>query len=143
MPLNDIVTVAISTTGPAPTQAGFGIPLILGVVNGWGASVDRIRFYTSLTGMTSDGILTTDPEYLAAAAAFAQNPAPPIIAIGKRTAKPTQQFKITVLQGVVGKIYTVNVNGVAKSFTAADTVLGNIAIGLAAAIGTPTGFGAA
>jgi hypothetical protein len=143
MPLNDIVTVAITTTGPAPTQAGFGIPLILGAVNGWGVSVDRIRFYTSTTAMVADGIATTDPEYLAAAAAFSQNPAPPIIAVGKRTAKPTQQFKVTVLQGVIGKIYTVVVNGVAKSFTAVDTVLANIATGLAAAIGTPTGFGAA
>jgi hypothetical protein len=143
MPLNDIVTVAISTTGPAPTQQGFGIPLIFGAVAGWGASVDRIRFYTSTTAMVADGIATTDPEYLAAAAAFAQNPAPPTIAVGKRVNKPTQQFKVTVLQGVVGKRYSVFVNGVEKFFVAVDTVLANIATGLAAAIGTPTGFGAA
>jgi hypothetical protein len=144
MPLSDIVTVAISTTGPAPTQQGFGIPLILGAVAGWGASVDKIRFYSSLTGMTSDGIATTDPEYLAATAIFGQNPAPPIIAIGKRFNKPTQQFKVKVLQAVNGKKYSVFVNGVEKSFTAGggDTTT-TIATGLAAAIGTPTGFGAA
>jgi hypothetical protein len=60
---------------------------------------------------------------------FSQNPSPPIIAVGKRVNKPTQQFKITVLQGVIGKKYTVFINGVAKSFTAVDTVLANIATG--------------
>jgi hypothetical protein len=143
MPLSDIVTVAITTTGPAPTQQGFGIPLILGAVQNATYGADRIRFYTSLTGMTTDGFLTTDPEYLAAQAIFSQNPAPPQIAVGKRTNKPTQQFKIKILQGVVGKVYTAFINGVAKSFTAVDTVVANIATGLAAAIGTPTGFGAA
>jgi hypothetical protein len=143
MPLNDIFTVAISTTGPAPTQQGFGIPLVLGTVPGWGASQDRIRFYASLLAMTTDGIATTDPEYLAATAIFAQNPAPPTIAVGRRANKPTMRFKIQVLSAVASKKYSVFVNGVEKSFTAAaggtDTTT-TIAAGLVTAIGALAGF---
>ncbi len=144
MPLNDIVTIDIKTTGPAPTQQGFGIPLVLGVTTAWGASQDRIRFYSSLTAMVTDGFATTDPEHMAATAIFAQNPAPPKIAVGRRANKPTQVFKITVLQAVNGKRYSVFANGVEKFFTAGgvDTTT-TIATGLAAAIGTITGFLAA
>lgn len=147
MPLSDFLNIQISTQTPGPTQPGFGMPLVLGTVNGWGASSDKVRFYQQssyATAMVADGIATTDPEYLAATAIFSQNPAPPTIAVGRRTNKPTQQFKVTVLQAVNGKTYTVTVNGVAKSFTAGggDTT-STIATGLAAAIGSPAGFGAA
>jgi hypothetical protein len=120
MPLSDIVTVAISTTAPAPTQQGFGVPLILGACQNATFGADRIRYYGSLTAMVSDGFLTTDPEYIAAQAMFSQNPAPPQLAVGRRANKPTQQFKIKILQGVIGKVYTAFINGVAKSFTAVD-----------------------
>jgi hypothetical protein len=144
MSLQDIVQVNISTTGVLPTQPGFGVPLILGVCTAWGVSTDRIRYYTGTAGMVSDGFLTTDPEYIAAAAMFAQNPAPPRIAVGRRALKPTMVFKIKVLQAVNGKRYSVFVNGVEKFFTAGggDTPT-SIATGLAAAIGTPSGFLAA
>jgi hypothetical protein len=142
--LNDVVTVSVTSAPAAPTQPGFGLPLILGAASAFGTSTDKIRFYSGLAGMTSDGFATTDPEYLAAQAVFSQNPTLPLIAVGRRTNKPTMQFKITVLQAVVGKVYTVTVNGVAKNYTAigGDTTT-SIATGLAAAIGTPSGFGAA
>lgn len=201
MALSDIVQVTISTTSTGPTLPGFGVPLILGAVQNATYGTDRIRFYTGTAGMTSDGFLTTDPEYLAAAAIFSQKNPPPKIAVGRRVAKPTQSWLFTVLSAanslwaastayalgarvnnggniytattagtsaasggpsgtgsaindgtvvwsysgsVVGKTYTVTVGGVAKSFTAGsgDTNT-TIATGLAAAIGTQTGFGAA
>jgi hypothetical protein len=144
MPLSDILTVQITANAALPTQQGFGVPLILGAVQNATFSADLIRYYASLAAMTTDGFLTTDPEYIFAAAMFSQNPSPPLIAVGRRTNKPTQQFKVTVLQAVNGKTYTVFINGVAKSFTAGggDTT-SSIATALATAIGTPGGFGAA
>jgi hypothetical protein len=142
--LQDVVQVNISITSTGPTLAGFGVPLILGAVQNATFTTDRIRFYSSTAGMTSDGFLTTDPEYIAAGAIFAQKNPPPRIAVGRRIAKPTQVWTITVLQAVNGKTYTVTIAGVARSFTAgpADT-LATIATGLATAIGTPAGYGAA
>lgn len=142
--LNDTVNVSVTSAPAAPTQPGFGLPLILGAAKAFAAALDLIRFYSGLSGMTSDGFAVTDPEYLAAQAIFQQNPTLPQVAVGRRTRLPTQQFKITVLTAIVGKTYTVVVNGVAKSYTAVggDTTT-TIAAALATAIGTPTGFGAA
>lgn len=141
---NDIITSSITSAAAAPTQPGFGVPLLFGAAKFFGLSTDKIRFYSGTAGMISDGAAATDPELAAAAAIFAQNPTAPLIGVGRRTRLPTQQFKITVLTAVVGKVYSVVVNGVTKSYTAivADTTT-LIAAGLAAAIGTPTGFGAA
>lgn len=46
-------------------------------------SAARIRFYTSLTAVADD-FATTDPEYLAAQACFAQSPSPTQVAIGAK-----------------------------------------------------------
>lgn len=92
MPLTDIVQVSISTTALAVTQAGFGVPLILSHSATW---VERVRFYADLTAVAVDFAATT-PEHKAATAIFAQNPAPPKIAIGRAANKPTERHKITV-----------------------------------------------
>lgn len=146
MPLSDFLNVQISTAPVGPTLPGFGLPLILGAANAWGVSTDKIRFYQQASfsaAMLADGFVATDPEYLAAQEVFSQNPAPPTVAVGRRTNKPTQKFVLTILQAVVGKVYSVVVNGVVKSYTAigGDTTA-NIATGLNTAIGAVTGFGA-
>lgn len=43
---------------------------------------ERIRFYTDPDSILDDGFVSTDPEYIAANAAFSQNPAPTTVAIG-------------------------------------------------------------
>lgn len=147
MPLSDFLTVSISLSSVSPSQQNFGVPLILGAcqnaLTAFGASLKRT--YNTLAGMVSDGFLTTDPEYLAAQAVFSQDPAPPTVIVGLRTNLPTQKFQITILGAPVqGQVYTVNVNGVAKSYTAgASPTTSTVATGLATAIGAPTGFGAA
>jgi hypothetical protein len=147
LPLSDFLNVSITTSGPAPTQPGFGVPMILGSCKNATAALPPsapLKYYSSTAAMLTDGFLATDPEYLYAASLLAQNPAPPQFAVGRRyTNPPTQKFVFTVLNAVVGKAYTVVVNGVPKTFVAVDTVVNNVAIGLAAAIGTPSGFGAA
>lgn len=147
MPLSDFLNVSVSTAGAAPTQPGFGVPMILGSCKNATAALPPsapLKYYSGTAAMLTDGFLATDPEYLYAAALLAQNPAPPQIAVGRRyTNPPTMKVVFTVLNAVVGKAYTVVVNGVPKTFVAVDTVVNNVATGLAAAIGTPTGFGAA
>lgn len=146
MPLSDFLAINISTAPVAPTSPGFGVPIVLGACKNALAAFagTLIRYYSGAAAMLTDGFLATDPEYLAAAAIFSQPVAPPTVAIGRRTSLPTHRFALTVLTAVVGRTYTVTVNGVAKSYTAigGDTT-STIATALAAAIGTPTGFGAA
>jgi hypothetical protein len=92
MALSDIVTVTISTSAPGVTQAGFGIPLIAGYHTHFD---ERVRFYTSLAGMISDGFVTTDPFYKAAAALQAQTPCVPRWAVGRCALAPTQVVNLT------------------------------------------------
>lgn len=92
MSLADLVSVTITTEATAITEAGFGVPLIAGYHT---VFPERVRFYTSLSGMTSDGFVTTDPFYKAAAALQAQNPAVPRWAIGRCALAPTQVMHLT------------------------------------------------
>src|SRR5438105_12709092 len=111
MPISDVAQVTVGTTAAGPTQQGFGVPLILGACANATLGTDKLRYYTSLAGMVSDGFLTTDPEYMAAAQVFAQKqPAPPPkLAVGKRTNKPTTRWIIDVLQAGNGKRYSLDV----------------------------------
>jgi hypothetical protein len=71
----------VSPTFPQ-SQVGLGILCVFGVSARLPIG-ERIRFYNSLTDVAND-FSTTDPEYLAAQAAFGQNPAPNTIAIARR-----------------------------------------------------------
>lgn len=93
MGLDQIATISISTTSPAVTQAGFGVPLILSYSAAWPS--ERTRSYSSLSALSSDFAANT-VEYLAAAKIFGQSPAPTTVKVGKGTLKPTLAYKVTV-----------------------------------------------
>jgi hypothetical protein len=132
MGLDQIVSVVITATSAGVTQAGFGVPMILGTPS-W--VTDKIRFYTDISGVAAD-FATTRPEYLAAAAIFAQSPRPPKIAIGKLTSKLTQSWDITP-SAFNSTVYTVFVNGQTASYTSDGTAtVAEICTGLAGAINT-------
>lgn len=90
--ISDYANVSISASAPAITQKGFGLPLIISHTATW---TEYCREYASSTDVVADFGLTT-PEYLAAAAIFAQSPRPPTVLIGRSSAHPpTQQFEFT------------------------------------------------
>jgi hypothetical protein len=107
MPLSDIVNVTISTTDAIVSRPGFGVPLILGVNMTW---TNRVRYYSDLVTMAADGMTASTPEYKAAQAMFAQNPAPTRIAVGRLSVKPTLQWKLTPSTALAQVIQTVGVN---------------------------------
>jgi len=134
--LNDIATVTVSTTSVPIQQAGFGIPLIADYHT---KNVDRARTYTSLSGMVTDNFATTDSAYLAAAAAFAQNPAPAKIVVGRRANSPTLRCVVTpnAANSTVYKLNVLSVAGVETevSYTSDGTATAaEIATGLKVAI---------
>jgi hypothetical protein len=131
MPLEDIVDVTISSTGPAVTSVGFGTPLILAAHT---RNADRIRFYEDLAGMVDDGFTTDDEAYRMASAVFSQNPRPQRVAVGRRANQPTQRWALTPTAENAAT-YTVEVDGVPATFTSdADATVAEIIAGLKAAI---------
>ena len=103
MALSDYVTVAITQTSAGPTLPGFGVPLIPSYSATW---TERTRTYNNLAGVAVDFPVTTSPEYRAASAIFAQNPAPPIVMIGRMANKPTKALSLTALTPTTQLLYT-------------------------------------
>ncbi len=112
MALKDIVNVIITRETAPVSRTGFGTLLILGIHKVWN---DRYRSYTSVDAILSDGFDATDSEYLAANAAFSQNPRPTRIAIGRRT---VDDVTVTVDTVTEGAEYSTLINGTAFSYTA-------------------------
>lgn len=105
MSLADIVNVVVTTQNPGVSQAGFGVPLILGYTASWS---ELYRAYGNITDVAAD-FVADDPEYLAANAYFSQNPAPTRVLIARGTHKPTQKFAIGAASVGVGTVYKLRV----------------------------------
>lgn len=79
---SDVVQVDVFLTPTAVPLRNFGAALIIGPTPKTIDTSERLRLYTTLTGVTVD-FGTTTPEYLAADLFFSQNPSPSILYIGR------------------------------------------------------------
>lgn len=130
---DDIASVTITRANVTPTRAGFGTPMILAYHT---LNSDRVRTYSSLAGMASDGFRSHDPAYRAAAAVFSQTPRPRRIKIGRRALAPTQVIRLTPVAPSAGEVYSLQVDGLAVTFTAdATPTVAEVCTGLHTAIG--------
>lgn len=134
MPLSDIVRVTISTESAQVTQAGFGVPLILGTSQ---VFPDRIRFYTGASELLDDGFAPESAEYRMAVVLMSQNPRPPRFAIGRRVMSiPTLSYDI-IPNVLNSHRYTLKVDGVEVAYTSdATATAAEIATGIRTALGT-------
>lgn len=103
MALSDYVTVSITQTSAGPTLPGFGVPLIPTYTATW---TERTRTYNNFAAVAVDFPTTTSPEYRAAQALFAQNPAPPSIMIGRFANKPTKVLSLSAITPTTQPNYT-------------------------------------
>lgn len=127
MALDDYVTITVTRNSIGITAPGFGTMMILGYNATW---ADRLRYYTDLPSMVTDGFLTTSPEYLAAQAAFSQTPRPTRVAVGRGSLKPTVVQVIGINDVTVGDIYTVGAAGAGvTSTTVSFTSLATLTMG--------------
>jgi hypothetical protein len=78
--LDQVASVTITLESAGLSQAGFGVPLIVGP-NGTVSGIATISSASEMT--TSYGYSTTDPEYQKAVAIFAQSPSVSTVRIGK------------------------------------------------------------
>lgn len=139
VPISTIVHITISLQTQAITEAGFGTPLIVGInAAGWS---ERVRTYESLQDVGAD-FLTTDDEYLAAKAIFAQSPHPPEIKIGRQASLVAQVQTITFSgNAVTGNTISIDIDGVTitQAFdTDQATTIAALAVKIAAQPGVAT-----
>lgn len=109
MSLNDHVTVSTTTSPAAVSRAGFGTPLVLSATAAWS---ERVRSYADAASVLTD-FVASSVEYQAAAAAFAQSPAPAKVKIGRAALKPTQIYQLSAINPTanISTAYKVIVKG--------------------------------
>lgn len=140
--LSEHVSLTITQDSVGVARAGFGVPLILSCN---ATFLERVRYYTTLADVATDGFATTSPEYLAAEAMFAQDPHPTMVGIGRAEGKPTQTYSINVTTVTNSHTYKLTVKGEGVTSTdvvyAADsaTTDGEIVLGLVAALNAVVG----
>lgn len=86
--VSDVVQVDVFLQPTAVPLRNFGAFLIIGPTIKTIDTNERMRLYTTLSGVVTD-FATTTPEYLAANLFFSQNPAPAILYIGRWAQSPT------------------------------------------------------
>lgn len=154
--LNNVVQIVVEIAMAAAPRPTFNEGLIMGVSTHI-PTATRVRRYTDLPGMVTDGFLITDPEYLAAQLYFAQNPAPEYLSVGRQDNGAMGTLTLnaggtgysvndicTVVQsgGVSGTVKVLTVNaGVVLTFSIVTNGTGYaVANGLSTTGGTGTGF---
>lgn len=106
-PLSNYVDMQISRNTVGVKRAGFGKQLVLSYTASW---AERYREYADLAEVAVDFPSTTGPEYLAAQAAFAQDPQPQFVAIGRGALKPTMVH--TLVPSVANStVYALRIGG--------------------------------
>lgn len=111
--LDDIVRVEITAETQQVARAGFGV---LMVASNHDLFADRVRVYTGLESVVADGFTSSTPEYKIASRAFAQNPRPARIKIGKRARPSTMAYTLTPTARD-NTTYVVKVDGAEYAFT--------------------------
>lgn len=131
MGYDSVVNVSISMQAASVSQAGFGVPLLLAYHTKF---PERVRYYTTLAAMVTDGFATTDPAYLMATALLAQSPSVERFAVGRRANPPAQSVNCKpAAQNAVA--YTVKINATSFTFTSdASATVAEIVAGLVALI---------
>jgi len=129
MSIQDIVNVQITRETKAVSRAGFSTINILGINK---AFTELIRFYSKLSDVLND-FISTDPEYLAAQAVFAQSPTVTQVAISRRDTSDTTVITVDTVANSTK--YSCTINGTKFEITSdADATNIEIAGLLVAAI---------
>lgn len=119
VPISTIVNVQISRQTQGVTKAGFGTPLILGVNGSFGGEL--VREYLDITEVLND-FTSSDDEYKAAAAIFAQTPTVEKVKIAIEGTRVAQVQTIVFSANIVtGNSIAATIDGVALTATPFNT----------------------
>lgn len=133
MSLDTIMSMSITVESKAPSQAGFGTPLLFGYHTAW---LDvRVKLYATADEMLDDGFTADDDLYKAARIVKSQNPSPDVFMVGRRVVPLTQTVVLTPLNTTQGFKYKGVVGGKDVTYTVGSSATTTtVATGLAAAI---------
>lgn len=136
MAIEDIIHITISRQSQTVSRASFAIGMIIGHHSHWGVN-EKVRSYSSgsaLATLVSEGFLTTDPIYKAAAVYVAQNPRPDKFLVGRLSTAWNQKIRITPVAANT-TVYSGTVAGAAWTFTSdGSATLAEACTGIASAI---------
>jgi Protein of unknown function (DUF3383) len=93
LPLSIVCNVAVNVSPVSAATPSFNQALILGtstVIPASSGPSPRIRQYSTLTQMLSDGFTSAMPEYVAAQLYFGQTPAPTVVWVGRQDLTATE-----------------------------------------------------
>lgn len=121
MSISEIVSVSISNDTVTPTQKGFGTPLLVAYHT---HNADRVREYASLDEMVADSFGTSEAAYRMAQAAFAQNPRPESVKIGRMSTAVAHTMEITITSATEGEHVKLTIEDEAGNETAIDYTIG-------------------
>lgn len=117
---SDYVQVNLTVQNNGVARQGYGKGLIVSHTADW---VERTRTYSSLLGVLED-FDADEPEAIAAAAIFSQEPHPPSIGIGRATGAIIQRYDSEVVDVVEGAKYRLRVNGTGFDETLIEVTAG-------------------
>jgi hypothetical protein len=115
--LDEIISVTFAIDSSGITKQNFFVPMLLSHTASF---AERIRFYSSLAAVVADTQVcpnTTCPEYLYAAAEFAQTPHPALIAIGRASTAITLAYKVAPRTVAAGSVYALDIAGTGVTST--------------------------
>lgn len=134
--ITNFVDSTISIESSSIQKPSFSKPLVVGYHT---KNADRVRSYSSLSGLVSDGFATTDSIYKAVAAIFAQSPTVASVAVGRLALAPTTKVEVTPT-AANSTTYKLAVNGTEFTYASdSSATVAEICAGLVAAIGTVSG----
>lgn len=143
MSLTDIVNVQISKETATVSRAGFGTPLILTYHTKDAARVLEFSSAADMLAAAGGPFATTDLAYILANAAFAQDPRPNRVLVGRRVHATIRTVNLTPRSGLIAgetyplddTLYRVTINGENFDFTTdATATVAEITAGLEALI---------
>lgn len=136
LPLDSVVDVSVTISPSTPATPSFNKALIVGtspVIGSVTGLNPRIRLYTSLAQIASDGFATNSPEYTAASIYFSQSPAPLYLYIGRQDLTSIGSLDIGAAGGTnyaVGDEFTVTQVGAHLGRGIVTTVAAGVVTGV-------------
>lgn len=109
----EVIDSQISVEDNFPSREGFGTPIVVAYHDTTGA---RTQTYRRAAEALED-YPAEHPIYLAVAAAFAQNPRPRAVKVGRRAGAPTQTIRLTPATTTAGFVYALTIAGVEIAVT--------------------------
>lgn len=106
MTIDTVVDLQIVVSASAPSQTNFGMPLLCAYHT---AFAELTRLYGSLDEIVDAGFDANSAVYKMAAKAYAQNPHPPQVKVGRRLQPFTQTLNLTPVNTTEGFEYALNV----------------------------------